>query len=251
MKTIEQLETEIDAIGRPATVLAPIAALFANTKAKAVWDAANPAGRERYFALVGELQELRDEQQAANDKLFAAERRVKRLMRVGCGERSARASEEPRETPALAAVEGWLEKGKTWLLMAGAKGCGKTVAATWAVDHALNSGKTAAFRAVSAVGALSQYDAGAAEMERLREVHLLVLDELGVEFASDYAKSRFFELLDARHEGCLPTILTSNLGLTEASRRLGDRIADRINGDGSSFEFGGASLRTKPTKVAP
>jgi DNA replication protein DnaC len=243
VKTIEQLEAEIDAIGRPATVLAPIAALFANTKAKAVWDAANPEGRAKYFALVGELQELRDEQQAANDKAYASERRLKRLVRAGCGERSAAASEDPRDTPALSAVEEWLQADKTWLLLAGAKGCGKTVAATWAVDHALSSGKSAAFRAVSAVGALSQYDDGATEMERLRGVHLLVLDELGVEFASDYAKSRFFELLDARHEACRPTILTSNLGLADASKRLGERIADRIVGDGSAFELGGASLR--------
>lgn len=243
MKTIEQLEAEIDAIGRPPTVLAPLSELHANIRAKAAWDAQNPAGREKYFALIGELQEMRDELQAANDKLFAAERKIRKLVRAGCGERSAEASLNPRDTPAMAVTEKWLDEPGAWLLLAGSKGCGKTVAATWAVSQALEEGKSAAFRPVSAVGALSQYDAGAAEMESLRRVKLLVLDELGVEFASDYAKSRFFELLDARHEAKVKTILTTNLSLEDAKRRLGDRIVDRIGGDGAVFEFGGKSLR--------
>lgn len=241
--TESELEARIRALGRPEAVFAPLPALMANIREKAAWDAANPVLRDEYFRLVGQLVELRDAAKAAADEVERANRSMRRLRSSGVGDRSLEAADEPEETPALGAVRRFLANDKTWLVLLGAKGCGKTVAATWAVRERVLDGHSAAFRRVSEVGKLSAFEAGAEELARLAKVELLVLDELGTEFASDFARAQFHELLDKRHEAKLKTILTSNLPAPEVKQRLGERIADRIEGSGGVVQIGGGSLR--------
>jgi DNA replication protein DnaC len=57
---------------------------------------------------------------------------------------------------------------------------------------------------------------------------LLVLDDLGVEKATEWAKERLFVLVNHRYRRSLPTVYTSNLGPGELGRHLGERTLSRI-----------------------
>jgi len=56
----------------------------------------------------------------------------------------------------------------------------------------------------------------------------LVLDDLGAEKATDWAKETIYSIINHRYEEMLPTIVTSNLSLGQLSSHLGERIASRL-----------------------
>jgi DNA replication protein DnaC len=57
---------------------------------------------------------------------------------------------------------------------------------------------------------------------------LLVLDDLGVEKGSEWAQEYIYCLIEAIYEQQTVVLITSNLSLSELSKRLGPRIASRI-----------------------
>jgi DNA replication protein DnaC len=57
---------------------------------------------------------------------------------------------------------------------------------------------------------------------------LLVLDDLGAEKATEWARERLFVLVNHRYRRNLPTIYTSNIGPDRLAAHLGDRINSRI-----------------------
>jgi DNA replication protein DnaC len=57
---------------------------------------------------------------------------------------------------------------------------------------------------------------------------LLVLDEVGVDYGSNAERVLFFEVLNDRYENLKPTILVSNLSISEMSVSLGPRIIERF-----------------------
>lgn len=69
-------------------------------------------------------------------------------------------------------------------------------------------------------------------IEAMTEPDLLILDEVGVQFGSDFEKNILFDILNERYEKRRPTILMSNLPADEVMGYLGDRIADRLREDG-------------------
>lgn len=58
--------------------------------------------------------------------------------------------------------------------------------------------------------------------------HLLVIDELGAQHGTDFERQTLFEVINARYEQVLPTIVVSNLGITELRECMGDRAIDRL-----------------------
>jgi len=61
---------------------------------------------------------------------------------------------------------------------------------------------------------------------------LLIFDEVGVQYGSDFEKNILFDILNERYEKRKPTILMSNLKVDEVMGYLGDRVADRLREDG-------------------
>jgi DNA replication protein DnaC len=61
---------------------------------------------------------------------------------------------------------------------------------------------------------------------------LLILDEVGVQFGSETEKLILFDVLNERYERRRPTLLLSNLSVTDVRSYLGDRIFDRLREDG-------------------
>lgn len=58
---------------------------------------------------------------------------------------------------------------------------------------------------------------------------LLIVDEVGVQFGSDFERNVLFEIIDTRWANCLPMLLISNLPARELQKYLGPRAIDRLN----------------------
>ena len=69
-----------------------------------------------------------------------------------------------------------------------------------------------------------------AVMDRLVLCDVLVLDDLGAENATDWAREQLFTMLNDRLDECRPTVITSNLTPGDISRRVSDggRLASRL-----------------------
>ncbi|MFN3354793.1 MAG: ATP-binding protein [Pseudomonas sp.] len=57
---------------------------------------------------------------------------------------------------------------------------------------------------------------------------LLVIDEVGVQHGTDFECQVLFEVINGRYEKIKPTVVVSNLGVTELRQCLGDRAVDRL-----------------------
>lgn len=65
-------------------------------------------------------------------------------------------------------------------------------------------------------------------VNHLREVELLVLDDMGAEKASDWTKEILFNIIDYRYNEQLPMIVTTNCVPEELKEKIGDRNFDRL-----------------------
>ena len=80
---------------------------------------------------------------------------------------------------------------------------------------------------------------------------LLILDEVGVQFGSDFERNILFDVLNERYEKRRPTILLSNLPVADVTAYLGERVIDRIREDGGArIVFDWESYRTKAGRAA-
>ncbi len=121
-----------------------------------------------------------------------------------------------------------------WLVLMGAHGTGKTHLAAAVANHQREQGHTeamflvvpdfldflrAAFNPQSPV----PYDR---RFDEIRKTPMLVLDDLGVESATPWAKEKLFQLLNFRYSANLPTIITTSATVTELEPWLRSRILD-------------------------
>lgn len=134
---------------------------------------------------------------------------------------------------ALQNAQRFAEHLNGWLLLQGGYGCGKTHLAAAIANDRLQRGETVIF--VTAPDLLDhlrqsyQADGGdsySASFDRLRAVSLLILDDLGTENQSEWAKEKLFQLLNHRYNHQLPTVITSNMPMESFDPRLKSRFGD-------------------------
>ena len=65
-------------------------------------------------------------------------------------------------------------------------------------------------------------------LDKITEVDLLVLDDLGAEKVSEFVLDRLYIVVNKRYEGCKPMIVTTNLEVEELEARLNKRIVSRF-----------------------
>lgn len=122
---------------------------------------------------------------------------------------------------------------KRWIVFSGAVGCGKThLAAAIANQRLEQYGEMAIFlTAPDLLDALrGAIDPGGENtfddyFYRIRAAPLLVLDDLGVENPTNWAKEKLFQLLNHRHTEAKPTVITTNTDIDELDPRIGSRMA--------------------------
>ena len=134
---------------------------------------------------------------------------------------------------AKSSAEAYAENPKRrWLVLEGPYGCGKTHLAVAIANTRLESfGEKVVFitapdlldilRATFSPESDASFDA---YFERVRNVPLLVLDDLGVENPSGWAKEKLFQLLNFRHVNRLSTVVTTNSPFDDLDPRLSSRM---------------------------
>lgn len=81
-------------------------------------------------------------------------------------------------------------------------------------------------------------------LEELSSSDLLVIDEIGVQSASDFTPGVLSDVIDRRYQYLRPTILVSNRTAMELPRFVGDRAVDRMRqGGGRAIGFHWGSAR--------
>lgn len=145
------------------------------------------------------------------------------------------------------------------VVLSGAPGCGKTVAAVaWLVSEIQNParwqgdgmwtfiGRPPMFVTAARLARYPRYDDEA--MARLLRAGRLVVDDMGVEFMDERGSysALLDELVNERYARRLSTVLTTNLDGAAFKARYGERIADRIREAGKFVSLSDASMRRKP-----
>ncbi len=75
------------------------------------------------------------------------------------------------------------------------------------------------------------------------ECDLLILDDLGTEFLSQFVTSMIYNIINTRLLEGRPTIISTNLSFPDISKRYTDRLASRLFGGYTQFEFIGRDVR--------
>lgn len=235
----DELKAELEALEKPRAEFGSMQKMKASMEELRLWKEQHPEKQKRYEEIHSEMNRI--EQQW--EEVRRAERVLNKLKSAGVGERTIESMSVLKETAAVVAVREWTPNPTTWLLLAGSVGTGKTVAAAWCLKTMADLDRSVAFTRAGELARLSGFDEGARQLSRLKEVRYLVVDDLGTECANQWGQSILHELFDHRHEAKLKTIITSNLKRTDARARLGDRMSDRVQGDGKIAWLEGKSLR--------
>lgn len=137
------------------------------------------------------------------------------------------------------------------LCFCGKPGTGKTHLAIGLIHSAIHNDISAQYRTVIEMirEVKSTYSKHSERTERevihhYSNIRFLVLDEVGMQIGSDTEKLILSEIINNRYANVLPTVLISNLGLSELKDYLGDRIIDRMReGGGAVISFDWDSKR--------
>lgn len=72
-------------------------------------------------------------------------------------------------------------------------------------------------------------------IEAFASPDLLILDEIGVQFGSEFEKQILFDVLNERYEKLKPSILLSNIPKEKLGEYLGERVTDRLRENGGKM----------------
>lgn len=148
--------------------------------------------------------------------------------------------------PTAAAISTWavMDEPPNMVLL-GAVGVGKSHAAAAAVRPRFAAGTSLVFVPVGEL--LDSLDwrrpESAETMERLCQVDLLVVDDLGTERANEWTGERLYLVVNRRWLDMRPTIITSNLEPRDLAEAVGPRTYSRLAHDATSLVLTGEDRR--------
>jgi DNA replication protein DnaC len=122
-----------------------------------------------------------------------------------------------------------------WLILAGTYGCGKThlaaAIANYQLEHAgydvmliVTPDLLDHLRATYSPQSTVSFDR---RFEDIKTVPMLILDDLGTESASPWAREKLFQLLNYRYQALLPTVITTTTMPDQIDPWLGTRMFDK------------------------
>lgn len=146
----------------------------------------------------------------------------------------ANASQRQQLAHSLDACRNYAEHPSGWLLLCGPPGCGKTHLAAAIANRQIELGTEVFFtvvpdlldhlRATYAPGGEVSYDE---LFETVKTSPLLVLDDLGTQSSTQWAREKLFQILNHRYTANLPTVITTNETISQLDERLRARVEDR------------------------
>ena len=165
---------------------------------------------------------------------------------------------EPKQVKALTICRDYAEnfaehfKAGRCLLLLGNVGTGKTHLATAIANHIMRA--TTATAVYRTVGGILQHIKGSYDRDSeyseaqafaaYTKPSLLIIDEVGATKPTEFELASLFNIINARYEEQLPTVVISNLPAGELSGALGERCVDRLReGGGIAVGFDWQSAR--------
>jgi hypothetical protein len=236
-RALTDIQADLTALGRPRFPTSPTPIALADFRDRLqAWRLHSPDGDARYEALLAEWEAYEARQTQSREAGALASK-------YGVQLRLATAAAAPRDSGPMALAQEWWAGTKPWLVMLGATGVGKSVAAAWVLTRALEARQSALWVSAAELATRAGGFDGQTFATRLKGVELLVIDDIGTEHLTDFSRSVRDEVLMHRHEAMARTVLTSNLDGKAFGERLGVRMADRLRAACMSKAFAGPSLR--------
>ncbi len=90
-------------------------------------------------------------------------------------------------------------------------------------------------------------EAAEARIRRIETCELLIIDDLGTEFSTDFSRSKLYSVISNRLSAGLSTIISTNLSLNQLSSIYGERVTSRLIGEYILLPFYGSDLRVRKT----
>ncbi len=124
------------------------------------------------------------------------------------------------------------ENQQGWLFFQGGYGCGKTHLAAAIANFAVQIGVPTLFVTVPDLldnlrFALSEVENSfEAQFNEVRQIDLLILDDLGTQNATPWAQEKLFQIINFRYINRLPTVITTNMRLDQIEGRIRSRLID-------------------------
>ena len=142
------------------------------------------------------------------------------------------------------------EPGCGNLLLLGRTGLGKTHLSLAIAKEVITKGFSVIYG--SALNVLHQVERehfGREEngntMDRLCGCDLLILDDLGAEYASPFITSAVYNVINTRLLEKKPLVISTNLSPAELERRYGERVVSRFISEYTPLQFAGEDVRQK------
>jgi len=120
-----------------------------------------------------------------------------------------------------------------WLLLTGGFGCGKTHLAAAIANEVVSMGIETLFLTVPDLLDWLRYTFSSdsvtyeGRFEEIRNIRFLVLDDLGTQNATSWAREKLYQIINYRYIKKMPTVVTTNLALKEIDDRISSRLQDR------------------------
>lgn len=135
---------------------------------------------------------------------------------------------------ALLAAQKFADNPKGWLILLGTYGSGKTHLAAAIGNDVAGTSYPPLFIAVPdlldhlrATFSPNSNVTLDRRFEEIRHTALLILDDLGTQATTPWAKEKLYQLFNYRYNAELPTVITSSVSLEEMDPRLRSRMLDR------------------------
>ncbi len=132
---------------------------------------------------------------------------------------------------ALRAAQEYAAEPRGWLVLVGPYASGKTHLAAAIANQRVQAGRPVIFVTYADLmelfrsGSREQDERNAKALQHIRNVELLVIDDIGVQLATPgYYRERFFQVFNHRFDAQLPTVLTTAADEKELDGRIKSRI---------------------------
>ena len=133
------------------------------------------------------------------------------------------------------------------IFMLGGTGLGKTFLSSCIASELIKKGFTVAFDSIqNYLRNIEREHFGKADgdtLELLLSADLVILDDLGCEFSSSFNSSVIYNLINSRCNMSKPTIVSSNLDISQLSDKYDQRIVSRLIGAFRTLRFLGDDIR--------
>ena len=145
-------------------------------------------------------------------------------------------TKDPNKTLEVAynTAKNYAEHLNGWLLLLGSYGTGKTHLAAAIANFVISLGLPTLFLTVPdlldwlrATFEKGEDETYAERFDEIRNVRFLVLDDLGTQNATPWAREKLYQIINHRYTLSLPTVITTNQDLSTMDERIASRLQDR------------------------